>query len=301
MLNLASLCFPDQNKSCFYCCPPIRNPEADPLDFIVEKRRMLQTNRRELQKNLDNPHEISGEECWGLGFLDDQEKQAGCLLHPLRHQGRDLRYLTGYQFKCANALCREAQVFSQLSEIEQTFCLSLCRKMDSFHYSSRRNPLMRLLAWDQEMVRIIIRESLENELNVSSKEQEKTDGNSHLNSHLSNFIANYEFLWQKLDFRLDGYLALRILEQKEFNFLRRNLEHYTHLRDDLIVDLKNNSYLQKTSTTHLIPAHKLKIPLSLSRLLKFGANLWELPPACETEIRLLIEEKLTPFLRLSDY
>ncbi|MEA1923875.1 MAG: hypothetical protein U9N63_14630 [Pseudomonadota bacterium] len=303
MLNLASLCFPDQEKSCFYCCPPIRDPEADPLDAIDEKIQLLRKNRKELQKNLDNPHEISGEECWGLGFLDDQEKQAGCLLHPLRHQGRDLRHLTGYQFKCANALCREALVFAELSEVEQKFCLTLCRNMDSIHYSSRRNPLMRLLAWDQEMVQVIIRESLEKELNVSpeEKEKEKTGGDSHPNSNLSNFLADYEFLWQELDFRLDGYLALRIAEQKGCNFLRHNLKNYIHLRYDIIVDLKNNSNLRPTSSTHLIPAHKLKIPLNLSRLLKFGADLWELPPASEKEILQLIEEKLTPFFRLSGY
>jgi len=305
MLNLASLCFPDQEKSCFYCCPPIRDPEADPLDAVDEKRRLLRSNRQELQNNLDDPHEISGEECWGLGFLDDQEKQAGCLLHPLRHQGRDLRHLTGYQFKCANALCREAQVFAKLSEIEQTFCLALCRNMDSFHYSSRNNPLMRLLAWEQEMVRIIIRESLENELNISLKKNEKksqkTDIDSRQNSTLNNFLASYEFFWQKLDFRLDGYLALRISEQKGCNFLRHNLANYIQLRDDIIVDLKKNSTLQRTSTAHLIPAHKLKIPLSLSRLLKFGANTWELPPTSEKEILQLIEVKLTPFLHLLDY
>lgn len=289
MLNLASLCFPDQDKSCFYCCPPIRDPEADPLDAIDEKIQLLRKNRKELQKNLNNPHEISGEECWGLGFLDDQEKQAGCLLHPLRHQDRDLRHLTGYQFKCANALCREALVFAELSEIEQKFCLSLCREMDSIHYSSRRNPLMRLLAWDREIVQIIVRESLENKLNASPQI-----------SNLNNFVTRYGFLWQKLDFRLDGYLTLQITKEKGFNFLRHNLANYIQLRDDIIVDLKTNLNLQTTSPTHRIPAHKLNIPLNLSRLLKFGVNLWELPPACEKEILQLIEQKLTAFSRLSD-
>ena len=291
MLNLASLCFPDQEKSCFYCCPPIRDPEADPLDNIVEKRRLLRTNRKELQNNLADPHEISGEECWGLGFLDDQEKQAGCLLHPLRHQGRDLRHLTGYQFKCANALCREAQVFTELSEAEQKFCLTLCQGMNSLHYSSRRNPLMRLLAWDKEMVQILIRDSLENEFAV-----QPIDKSSNPSQRNCTFTEKYEFLWQKLDFRLDGYLALQVAERKGFNFLRNNIEDYIQLRDDLILELKKKSKLQLASDTPLIPAHKLKTPLNLSRLLKFGANLWELPPGCENEILQHIENKLTTFL-----
>ena len=297
MLNLTSLCFPDQEKSCFYCCPPIRDPEADPLDAIEEKSRLLRNHRQQLQKNLADPHEISGDECWGLGFLDDQEKQAGCLLHPLRHQGRDLRHLTGYQFKCANALCREAQVFAELTEIEQKFGLSLCRGMDSFHYSSRRNPLMRLLAWDKEMVQIIIHESLENELERHLVYN--TDKIPNKNLKNCTFTAKYEFLWQKLDFRLDGFLALQVVKRKGFNFLRNNLDNYIHLRNDLISGLRKKVNLQVVLGTMPIPAHKLKIPLSLSRLLKFGANLWELPSGCEKDLLQHIEEKLTDFFRLT--
>ena len=294
MLNLASLCFPDKEKSCFYCCPPIRDPEADPLDAIEEKRRLLRKHRKELQKNLADPYEISGKECWGLGFLDDQEQQAGCLLHPLRHQGRDLRYLTGYQFKCANALCREAQVFAKLSGTEQKFCLDLCRGMDSFHYSSRRNPLMRLLAWDREIAQIIIRESIENEPKVSSNGQIDKSSNKALKNCA--FTAKYDFLWQKLDFRLDGYLVLLIAKQKGLNFLRNNLDDYIQLRDNLISEFKKKSTLQMTSDTLLIPTHMLKIPLSLSRLLKFGADLWELPADCEKKFLQQIKQKLTTFL-----
>ena len=111
MLKLTSLCFPDPEKSCFFCCPPIRDPQADPLDDPESTREKLRRQRRQLAARLARPEEISGYECWGLGFLDEEEKQAGCLLHPARNQGQDLRHLTGYQFKCANAVCRESQVF----------------------------------------------------------------------------------------------------------------------------------------------------------------------------------------------
>ena len=292
MLNLASLCFPDQEKSCFYCCPPIRNPEADPLDAIAEKQALLRKNCKNLQKNLAAPYEISGNECWGLGFLDDQERQAGCLLHPLRHQGRDLRHLTGYQFKCANALCREAHVFTELSETEQNFCLGVCQGMDSFHYSSRSNPLMQLLAWDKDMVQIIIRESLDDSL--ANQQRNQTKKNSDPTKNREIFIAKYKFLWQKLDFRLDGYLSLRISERKGFNFLRNNLDDYIRLRNDLIIDLKKID-LNIAFAPTLIPAHKLKIPLNLSRLLKFGAELWELPSGSEKKILQIIEDKLKKF------
>jgi len=295
MLNLTSLCFPDKEKSCFYCCPPIRNPEADPLDAVEEKSRLLRKHRKDLPKNLANPHEISGEKCWGLGFLDDQEKQAGCLLHPLRHQGRDLRYLTGYQFKCANALCREAQVFAELSETEQHFCLALCRDMDSFHYSSRRNPLMRLLAWEREFVQIVIRENLATEHKAPLDKTEYN--NSNRTAEIRSFTDRYEFLWQELDFRLDGFPALFILKQKGCSFLRYNLNDYIQLRDTLISELKRESTRLNATATPLIPTHKLKIPLSLSRLLKFGADLWELPAGCEKALLQQIEGKLTQFLK----
>jgi len=259
MLNLASLCFPDDRKSCFYCCPPIRDPEADPLDNIEERRARLRRNRKALQENIARGREISGKSCWGLGFLDDEEKQAGCLLHPLRHNGRDLRYLTGYQFKCANALCREASVFAELNPDEQNFCLNLCRGMDSFAYSSRRNPLMRLLAWETRMVRLIIDDAREND---------------------KPFPTTYEFLWQNLDFRLDGYLAFETARRKDIDFLRRNLKSYIFRRNILINELKKiatDPACHASTDKTLIPAHRLEIPLNLSRLLKFGAGLWELP------------------------
>ncbi|MCK5681261.1 hypothetical protein KAI46_10680 [bacterium] len=278
MLNLASLCFPDNNKSCFYCCPPIRNPEADPLDNIEGRCRELRLNRKKLPENIALAEEISGEICWGLGFLDDAEQQAGCLLHPLRHGGDDLRHLTGYQFKCANALCREAMIFAELNQNEQQFCLSLCQEMDSFTYSSRSNPLMRLLAWETEMVKLIISDS---------------------NKDSSTFSARYGFLWQQLDFRLDGYLALEIAERGGVNFLRNNLANLTLYRDKLIVELKEiKSDLPPNALldTPLIPTHKLAIPLSLSRLLKFGADLWELPAPSSKLILSRTEQTLEKIL-----
>ena len=239
---------------------------------------MLRSNRQKLQENIALAREISGESCWGLGFLDDTEKQAGCLLHPLRHDGDDLRHLTGYQFKCANALCREALVFAELDPDEQEFCLNLCRNMNSFTYSSRSNPLMRLLAWETAMVQIIIADSRKND---------------------SPFSDRYSFLWQKLDFRLDGYLAFTIVKKAGVDLLRNHLQEFIILRNQLIEelkDLKNDPAGKNITDTALIPAHKLDIPLSLSRLLKFGADLWELPAASRNLILSKTEQTLEKFL-----
>ncbi len=278
MLKLASLCFPDPEKSCFFCCPPIRDPEADTLDNIEERRAALRLNRKNLAKNISRAQEISGDSCWGLGFLDDAEKQAGCLLHPLRHDGKDLRHLTGYQFKCANALCREALVFAELNPDERKFCLELCRSMDSFTYSSRSNPLMRLLAWETGVVQFVIDDSRRND---------------------RPFIDRYAFLWQKLDFRLDGYLVFEILKKVGTDSLCQRLQPYILLRNQLIEDLKtlqNSPPNQGLAVAPLLPIHKLDIPLSLSRLLKFGADLWELPAASRESILSKIELALEKFL-----
>ncbi len=278
MLKLASLCFPDPEKSCFYCCPPIRDPEADTLDNIEERRAALRLNRKNLAENILRAQEIPGDSCWGLGFLDDAEKQAGCLLHPLRHNGRDLRHLTGYQFKCANALCHEALVFAELSPDEQKFCLTLCRDMDSFTYSSRSNPLMRLLAWEAGVVRFVIDDSRENK---------------------PPFIDKYAFLWQELDFRLDGFLVFEILKKAGTDFLCQRLAPYILFRNRLIEDLRtlqNERPGQGLTSAPLLPVHKLDIPLSLSRLLKFGADLWELPAAGRESILSKTEPALEKFL-----
>ena len=278
MLKLASLCFPDTEKSCFYCCPPIRDPEADTLDNIEERRAALRANRKNLQANITRGQEISGESCWGLGFLDDAEKQAGCLLHPLRHNGDDLRHLTGYQFKCANALCREALIFAELNPKEQQFCLNLCREMDSFTYSSRSNPLMRLLAWETGIVQFVIADSRRND---------------------TPFIDRYSFIWQKLDFRLDSYLVYEIFGKAGTDFLLNRLQHFIILRKQLIAelkDLKNDPDFKNLTNTDPVPAHKLDIPLSLSRLLKFGADLWELPAASRELILSKTEQTLEKFL-----
>ncbi len=282
MLNLASLCFPDREKSCFYCCPPIRDPEADPLDNIEERQRQYRENRRRLAENLAAAKEIPGHSCWGLGFLDDQEKQIGCLLHPLQNDGRELRHLTGYRFKCANALCREAEVFAGLTEETKNRCLALCRGMDSFHYSSRTNPLMRLLGWEQAMVEMV------------AAEMPAAADTGALQREI--FLEKYGFLWQELDFRLDGWLATEIADRAGLDFLHRHRGRTVELRRRVIDRLKEPGFDKTADPAELKPSHTLAIPLSLSRLLKFGAGLWELPAGCEEKILTICETELHRFL-----
>lgn len=143
-----SLCAPDPGRSCFACCPPIRPAHYDPLDWVSSLKREFRENRVLFSRNrrLDKP--IVGFSCWALGYLDPDGLRIGCLLHPARHGGRDLRHLTGYGEKCARESCLQAQHFQRLSPHAQSFWLGLTEGLGSFYYSSRRaNPLFHLLLW----------------------------------------------------------------------------------------------------------------------------------------------------------
>jgi hypothetical protein len=91
---------------------------------------------------------IIGYHCWALGFLDSRNGTAGCLLHPARNRGRDLRGLVDYGSKCSRESCFPARVFDRLPPEGQAFWLPLARGLNPFYFSSRRaNPLFHILPW----------------------------------------------------------------------------------------------------------------------------------------------------------
>lgn len=103
-------------------------------------------NTRDADRNRKNPRPIVGYTCWGLGYLD--ARHIGCLLHPCRNQGHDLRDLTGYGDKCRRELCREAVIFSQLTDRQASLVMGLTDGLDAFEYSSpKANPAFRLIRW----------------------------------------------------------------------------------------------------------------------------------------------------------
>jgi len=142
------LCAPFPETVCFGCCPPIRPPGYDPLDHVGSLRRELSDNRARFLRQGPRSRPVVGYHCWALGFLDAKGRRAGCLLHPARNEGRDLRDLTGYGDKCRREFCLPARMFRHLSREEKGYWLSLARGLGPFHYSSRRaNPLFHLLLW----------------------------------------------------------------------------------------------------------------------------------------------------------
>ena len=144
----APLCSPGRGLTCFACCPPIRPAGHDHLDHRSSWRRFLSDNRSEFLAGRRPDKEILGFFCPGLGFLDPAGRTAGCLYHPLRNDGHDLRVATGYQPKCARETCPELRAFARLDPAAREALLELCAGLDAFVFSSRRaNPVMRLLAF----------------------------------------------------------------------------------------------------------------------------------------------------------
>jgi hypothetical protein len=149
----SELCRPDDDKSCFRCCPPIRPAGYDHLDFRGFLSREFRENRRRIVEQGTSGREITGFSCWGLGFLDPAGRRIGCLLHPARHDGEDLRDRTGYGPKCRRELCPESLTFKGLPSALAGFVLGLADGLDSFEYSSpRANPIFRLLRWGPTVV-----------------------------------------------------------------------------------------------------------------------------------------------------
>lgn len=143
-----SLCAPEADLSCFGCCPPIRPHHYDALQYVGSLKREFAENRENFTKSGPSYRPIVGYSCWGLGYLDKNRSRIGCLLHPCRNEGRDLRHLIDYGNKCQRESCRPSRFFSLLPAEGQFFWLPLVRGMNPFYYSSpRANPLFHILLW----------------------------------------------------------------------------------------------------------------------------------------------------------
>jgi hypothetical protein len=158
--SYSSLCCPDDEKSCFRCCPPIRPPHYDHLDYKTFLARELAENTRAFKHCRPTKKNITGFTCWGLGFLDSRFSKIGCLLHPARNHQNDLRDLTGYGDKCRRELCHEARQFQKLSPELATRLLILAKDLDSFAFSSpQKNPLFKLLHWSPRIIRNVFQKT----------------------------------------------------------------------------------------------------------------------------------------------
>lgn len=127
---MIQLCQPDRGKSCGACCGLYNWHDYSRATLTAMLRQ-----RRELFFSLGDPPDldeysriahglISGPKllddiynCEFLGFLDEDGKRVGCLLHPAVNRGLDLRDRSFYGPRlCAGHLC---QSYVHLTEVEK--------------------------------------------------------------------------------------------------------------------------------------------------------------------------------------
>lgn len=114
------LCQPDRTKSCGACCGLYNYADSSRASLTERLRRRTAL----FQKMVSGPGDLrafsetvlSGEDgtkryeviycCEYVGFLDARERRVGCLLHPVRHGGVDLREASFYGKElCEGHLC----------------------------------------------------------------------------------------------------------------------------------------------------------------------------------------------------
>lgn len=201
-----TLCFPDGEKTCFACCPPIRPAGYEHVSFESITKRTLRENTARLDRTRTEISPITGFSCWALGYLDGNCKLVGCLLHPAQNMGVDFRYRIDYWDKCRRETCPEAKTFSRLSMGEKRFWLRLSDGLDSFSYSSRKvNPLFNMLNWGMGLLS-----------RVASEEQDSIHTRKL-------FFRTYPFFSTTLSPRANAYLINRLVEWDGHRLLKNPL------------------------------------------------------------------------------
>jgi hypothetical protein len=120
----SGLCQPDSGKSCAACCGLYNYADSSRRSLIGRLRSRTRRFRlmTEIQGGLERYREETLAEedgskryeviycCEYLGFLDEQERRVGCLLHPAQNSGLDRRGRSFYgQELCAGHLCPSHQ------------------------------------------------------------------------------------------------------------------------------------------------------------------------------------------------
>ena len=136
------LCQPDIGKSCGACCGIYNYVDSSRKALVARLRRRTERFRRDVRVAEDLPAfsgAIRAEEdqsrrfevifcCEYAGFLDQDEKKIGCLLHPIQNGGKDLRGFSFYGRElCAGHFCPS---YSFLSRMEK---LALIHVLDDWY------------------------------------------------------------------------------------------------------------------------------------------------------------------------
>ena len=273
-----SLCFPDEKKSCFACCPPIRPAGYEHVLYKNIIKRILRENRQGFDRKEKSVSPITGFSCWALGYIDDHHKLVGCMLHPAQNNGVDLRYRVDYGDKCRRESCQEEKVFSLLGNDEGMFWLRLADGLDSFSYSSREfNPLFRMMGWGIDLLNLIAQREGDR---VFSRDS---------------FFSSYPIFMTKLNPRGNAYLLNRILDIGGLPTLSRE-----SIKDDFekfAALISERIMTEYTGSPDGIFTHQLDLDLGFLDFLRISAGISRIKKEDAISVKDIVDYELDGFIR----
>jgi len=271
-----SLCFPDDQKTCFACCPPIRPSAYEHIQFKNTVKRVLRENTAAFDQQDRAVHPIRGFSCWALGYLDMRHRLVGCLLHPARNRGIDLRFRVDYGDKCRRETCPEAQVFLTLGIDEKAFWLHLADGLESFAYSSRKaNPLFELMGWGSSLLNLI--PSVEGHRPFDRK----------------SFFETYPFFSTKVRSKANVYLINRLVGRANIHLLKAALfrDDFERLSERISTRL-NRRGPEKSGDPYV---HRLPIDPDFQNLLRLSARIPRISLKGALRLKEMVDEELDKF------
>lgn len=273
-----TLCSPDGLKTCFACCPPIRPAGYEHIRYKGIIQRMLRENTRDFKKARDTVVPITGFSCWALGYLDEECRRVGCLLHPEQNRGLDLRCQVDYGEKCGREICPEARIFSELEGHAKVFWLGLTSDLDSFSYSSRKdNPLFHLLDWGPRILGLIAETEKEREMTRAS------------------FSRKYPFFATPLPPRAHAYVLNRIVDEDSLPLLKS-----TRFRADFegfAMRLFTDMIQEAPDPSEGVPIFRLDMDGHFRNLLRFSLDRNRIPMETAIRLKSMVDEKLDTYSR----
>ncbi|MGD8385824.1 MAG: hypothetical protein PVG49_01690 [Desulfobacteraceae bacterium] len=275
-----TLCFPDGEKTCFACCPPIRAAGYEHIQYREMIRRMLRENTAAFLARERTVVPITGFSCWALGYLDSDCRLVGCLLHPARHHGMDLRFRVDFGEKCRRETCPEAHIFERLEPDVQAFWLHPADGLDTFSYSSRKeNPLFHYLNWGPKVLRLVARAE---------------PGAAHSPASL---LEAFPFLETPCSPRAFAYPLARLVERQGADRMRdiHFKEAFENWIDELIAALNTSAAARLTSQAR--PVHRLPQERTFLDFLRLGAGIPRATLEAAEALHVLVEAGIDRFCR----
>jgi len=278
MDNTITLCFPDQEKSCFACCPPIRPAGYEHIQYRSIIGRILRENTAHFDKQKDKVSPITGFSCWALGYVDTHYRQVGCMLHPAHHDGIDLRYRIDYHDKCRREICPEARIFSELRKGEKIFWLQLTEGLDPFSFSSRKiNPLFRMIQWGITVLRLLASEEIDRIFTWDV------------------FLATYPFFATNLPPKANAYLINRMITKRTLHLLG---EHPFRLEFEKFSKKLSDGLNQTAITPTKSPyVHQCDLDSYFSDFLRLSCHIGKAEKKAVLRIKNRVDREIDSFMK----